>query len=121
MSGLEPAEMRRLIGRTRELTDRPFGVNVIIDEEGWAASEEDMEHLRVTHRDPGHVLDRHGLLVVGQHIRRRATDPAQRHVQRGKHARHRLVPRREDHPEARPGQPRAKQLQSPVAADTRLR
>jgi NAD(P)H-dependent flavin oxidoreductase YrpB (nitropropane dioxygenase family) len=65
MSGLEPAEMRRLIGRTRELTDRPFGVNVIIDEEGWAASEEDMEHLRVTHRDPGHVLDRHGLLVVG--------------------------------------------------------
>lgn len=33
MSGMDPEEMRRLIGRTRELTGRPFGVNIIIDEE----------------------------------------------------------------------------------------
>jgi Nitronate monooxygenase len=28
LSGTTPAEMRRIIGRTRELTERPFGVNV---------------------------------------------------------------------------------------------
>jgi nitronate monooxygenase len=33
MSGMDPEEMRRVIGRTRELTGRPFGVNLIIDEE----------------------------------------------------------------------------------------
>lgn len=33
MSGMDPEEMRRLIGLTRELTRRPFGVNIIIDEE----------------------------------------------------------------------------------------
>lgn len=42
MSGMESAEMRRLIGRTRELTERPFGVNVIIDEE----DEEDGQVIR---------------------------------------------------------------------------
>lgn len=46
LSGTEPAELRRLIGRTRELTERPFGVNIIIDEEGWATTEEDKELLR---------------------------------------------------------------------------
>jgi len=46
MSGMKPAEMRRLIGRARELTERPFGVNVIIDEEGWATTEEDKALLR---------------------------------------------------------------------------
>lgn len=45
MSGMDSAEMRRLIGRTRELTERPFGVNVIIDEEGWATTEEDKQLL----------------------------------------------------------------------------
>jgi nitronate monooxygenase len=33
MSGMETAEIRRLIGRTRELTEGPFGVNIIIAEE----------------------------------------------------------------------------------------
>lgn len=33
LSGMEPAEIRRLIGRTRELTERPFGVNIIIGED----------------------------------------------------------------------------------------
>jgi NAD(P)H-dependent flavin oxidoreductase YrpB (nitropropane dioxygenase family) len=46
MSGMKPVEMRGLIGRARELTERPFGVNVIIDEEGWATSEEDRALLR---------------------------------------------------------------------------
>jgi nitronate monooxygenase len=46
VSGMEPAEIRRLIGRTRELTERPFGVNVIIDEDGWATSEDDKQLLR---------------------------------------------------------------------------
>lgn len=31
-SGYEPDGLRRLIARTRELTQRPFGVNIIIDE-----------------------------------------------------------------------------------------
>jgi NAD(P)H-dependent flavin oxidoreductase YrpB (nitropropane dioxygenase family) len=46
LSGTQPAEMRRLIGRTRELTERPFGGNIIIDEEGWATTEEDKQLLR---------------------------------------------------------------------------
>jgi len=46
LSGAEPDEMRRLIARTRELTERPFGVNVIIDENGWATTEEDKQLVR---------------------------------------------------------------------------
>jgi nitronate monooxygenase len=34
------------IAKTRALTTRPFGVNVIIDEVGWAVSEEDRELVR---------------------------------------------------------------------------
>ena len=41
---------------------------------------------RVPDRDPGDVLDGHGLLVVGQRIGRCATDPAQRRVQAGQQA-----------------------------------
>ena len=40
-SGASPEDMRAGIARVRKLTDRPFGVNVIIDEE----SEEDREFL----------------------------------------------------------------------------
>ena len=40
--GLEPAEIGRRIARTRELTDRPFGVNVILAElEDPSTPEED--------------------------------------------------------------------------------
>jgi len=46
LSGTEPAEMRRVIARTRELTQRPFGVNIVIDEQGWATTEEDRHLLR---------------------------------------------------------------------------
>lgn len=46
LSGAAPAEMRRVIERTRELTERPFGVNLIIDEEGWATTDEDRQLLR---------------------------------------------------------------------------
>lgn len=38
--------MRNRIAATRSLTARPFGVNVIIDEEGWATSAEDRDLLR---------------------------------------------------------------------------
>lgn len=41
-SGAEPDEIRRRIARTRELTDRPFGVNMIIDEE----DDEDRAYIR---------------------------------------------------------------------------
>ena len=46
VSGMEPDDIRRLIGKTRELTERPFGANVIIDEEGWATTDEDKQLLR---------------------------------------------------------------------------
>lgn len=41
VSGMQPEEIRKVIAQTRELTDRPFGVNVIIDEEGWATTDDD--------------------------------------------------------------------------------
>jgi nitronate monooxygenase len=46
VSGASPESVRKAIGRTRELTSRPFGVNVIIDEVGWAPSTEDRELVR---------------------------------------------------------------------------
>ena len=46
VSGMDSEEIRRLIGRTRELTERPFGVNLIIDEEGRVTTEEDKQELR---------------------------------------------------------------------------
>jgi nitronate monooxygenase len=46
VSGASPEAVAERIGRTRALTRRPFGVNVIIDEAGWAPSEEDRELVR---------------------------------------------------------------------------
>jgi NAD(P)H-dependent flavin oxidoreductase YrpB (nitropropane dioxygenase family) len=45
VSGSSPEGVRSRIVATRELTSRPIGVNVIIDEEGWATSTEDRELL----------------------------------------------------------------------------
>lgn len=46
VSGASPQAVQERIDSTRALTRRPFGVNVIIDEVGWAASEEDRELVR---------------------------------------------------------------------------
>src|SRR5947209_8433419 len=46
VSGASSEVVRERIGRTRALTERPFGVNVIIDDVGWATSEEDRELVR---------------------------------------------------------------------------
>ena len=46
VSGASPDTVRARIDSTRELTKRPFGVNVIIDEVGWATSEEERELVR---------------------------------------------------------------------------
>ena len=46
VSGMEPEQIRRLIGRTRELTEQPFGVNLIIGEDGSDLAEEDQQLLR---------------------------------------------------------------------------
>jgi nitronate monooxygenase len=46
VSGASPDGVRQAIANTRALTDRPFGVNVIIDEEGWATTEEDKALVR---------------------------------------------------------------------------
>jgi len=46
VSGVSPDVVRTRIDSTRALTKRPFGVNVIIDEMGWAASDEDRELVR---------------------------------------------------------------------------
>jgi hypothetical protein len=67
------------------------------------------DHLRVPDRHPSDVLDGDCLLVVGQHIGRCPTQAPQCHVQGGEHARHRLVPDRQHHPEPRPRQPGTKQ------------
>lgn len=45
-SGMAPEDIRQTIARTRELTHRPFGVNIIIDERGWAATDDDREFIR---------------------------------------------------------------------------
>src|SRR5437763_16363743 len=46
VSGASPKAVQARIDSVRALTSRPFGVNVIIDEVGWAASEEDRELVR---------------------------------------------------------------------------
>jgi len=46
VSGASPDGVRRTIANARALTDRPIGVNVIIDEEGWATTEEDRALVR---------------------------------------------------------------------------
>jgi NAD(P)H-dependent flavin oxidoreductase YrpB (nitropropane dioxygenase family) len=46
VSGASPDGVRKAISSARALTARPFGVNVIIDEEGWAPSEDDRALVR---------------------------------------------------------------------------
>ncbi|MGH2934794.1 MAG: nitronate monooxygenase, partial [Gaiellaceae bacterium] len=46
VSGASPDRVREAIGGARALTERPFGVNVIIDEDGWATSDEDRALVR---------------------------------------------------------------------------
>lgn len=46
VSGASPEGVRERIDSTRALAERPFGVNVIIDDVGWADSEEDRELVR---------------------------------------------------------------------------
>jgi nitronate monooxygenase/enoyl-[acyl-carrier protein] reductase II len=46
VTGASADGVRDRIDRTRALTARPFGVNVIIDEVGWAPSEEDRRLVR---------------------------------------------------------------------------
>jgi len=46
VSGAPPENVRARIRKTRALTSRPIGANVIIDEVGWATSEEDRELVR---------------------------------------------------------------------------
>src|SRR5690348_10452231 len=46
VSGASPEAVQARIDSTRALTNRPFGVNVIIDEVGWALSPEDRELVR---------------------------------------------------------------------------
>src|SRR4051812_4847350 len=46
VSGASADAVRHAIASTRALTDRPFGVNVIIDEEGWATTDEDKALVR---------------------------------------------------------------------------
>jgi hypothetical protein len=55
------------------------------------------------------MLDRDGLLVVGQRIRRGPTQPPQRGVQAGHQGAQLAVQGRQHHPEPRPRQPRAEQ------------
>ena len=46
VSGAPPEAVQARIDGTRALTSKPFGVNVIIDEAGWAVSDEDRELVR---------------------------------------------------------------------------
>jgi nitronate monooxygenase len=46
VSGASPEAIQQRVERTRALTSRPFGANVIIDEVGWATTEEDRELVR---------------------------------------------------------------------------
>nr|SBO96660.1 hypothetical protein BN4615_P6176 [Nonomuraea gerenzanensis] len=78
----------------------------------------DLDDLPVAHRDAGDVVGGDGALVVGQRIGRRATELPQRRIQAGRDRRQRLVQHRDDHPEPRPGQPRAPQPR-PAARDLR--
>src|ERR1700704_1496857 len=46
VSAMEPDEIARRIARVRQLTEKPFGANIIIDEVGWATSDEDRAFVR---------------------------------------------------------------------------
>ena len=72
------------------------------------------DHLRVPHRDPRHVLDGHGLRVVGQQVRRRPADSPQRLADAPGQGAQLLVPDRDHDPEPRPRQPRAEQQRLPA-------
>ena len=67
------------------------------------------DHGRVADRDPSHMGGGHGLLVVGQCVRRATTKPAQRGVDASDDRRQRLVQDGQHHPKTRPRQPRAEQ------------
>ena len=71
-------------------------------------------HLRVPHRDAGHVVHRDGARVVGQQVGRRPAHRAQRLVDAPGQGAHLLVPDRDDHPEPGPGQPPREQLRLPA-------
>jgi len=71
------------------------------------------DHLRVPHRDPGHVVhgDRPG--VIGQQVGRRPAHRPQCLVDAPGQRPELLVPGRDDHPEPGPGQPCREQLRPP--------
>lgn len=46
VSGSSPESVRAKIAATRALTGRPFGANVIIDESGWATTDDDRALIR---------------------------------------------------------------------------
>jgi NAD(P)H-dependent flavin oxidoreductase YrpB (nitropropane dioxygenase family) len=46
VSAMEPDQIARRIADVRQLTERPFGANIIIDEMGWATSDEDRAFVR---------------------------------------------------------------------------
>ena len=46
VSAMEPDQIARRIAGVRQLTEKPFGANIIIDEVGWATSDEDRAFVR---------------------------------------------------------------------------
>ena len=72
------------------------------------------DHLRVPHRDAGHVVHRDGARVVGQQVGRRPAHGPQRLVDAPGQGAHLLVPDRDHHPEPGPGQPPREQLRLPA-------
>ena len=72
-----------------------------------------LHDLRITDRDPAHVINRHGLLVVGQTVSGTAPEHAHRAIQAHHHRWQRFVAQRHHHPEPRPRQPRAEQHRRP--------
>ena len=66
---------------------------------GHAVEPGERHDLLVPHRDPRDMLDRHGLLVIGQDIGRGTAQQPERRVQGGEHRRDGPVPQRDDDPE----------------------
>jgi nitronate monooxygenase len=62
VSGASPEGVHSRIAAARELTSRPIGVNVIIDEDGWAISAEDRELVRA--EAAAAIDEKVGLLVL---------------------------------------------------------
>ena len=65
---------------------------------------------RVTDRQPGDMLDRHRLLVIGQQVSRHPAGPAQRGIDRAGHRRPGLIQQRQHHPEPGPGHPQQNKI-----------